>query len=128
MSPHSSDLIANIYNCMPKGLMQIFQHFLYTLKYIRKILIDDHTNNWGAGGVALLTLPRRRVGSFLAGIPIRCLLSYKQLRVLQTVARSICPVQGDGRVSGTAETVYCYGQFEPLITNDLSIGSYISSS
>ena len=37
MSPHSSDLLTNIYNCIPKGLIQIFQYFLHTLKYIKKI-------------------------------------------------------------------------------------------
>ena len=37
MSPCSSDLVTNIYNCIPKGLMQIFQYFLHTLKYIKKI-------------------------------------------------------------------------------------------
>ena len=33
MSSCSLDLLTNIYNCTPKDLMQIFQYFLYTLKY-----------------------------------------------------------------------------------------------
>ena len=45
ISPRSSDLLTNIYNCIPDGLMQIFQYFLYTLKNIKKLLIDARTKN-----------------------------------------------------------------------------------
>ena len=51
----SSDLLTNIYNCIPKGLIQIFQYFLYTLKYIKKNLIDAHTNT----GVRIYRNPRK---------------------------------------------------------------------